>query len=33
MDALLSALTVIHVVATGAFTWRAYKSVTPYGWA
>lgn len=26
-------LTIVLVVATGAFTWRAYKSVTPYGWA
>lgn len=26
-------LTIVLVVATGAFTWRAYKTVTPYGWA
>jgi Na+/glutamate symporter len=25
-------LTVVLVVAIAAFTWRAYKSVTPYGW-
>ncbi|MDR7426073.1 MAG: hypothetical protein QN152_12430 [Armatimonadota bacterium] len=25
-------LTVLLVVAIGAFTWRAYSSVTPYGW-
>ena len=25
-------LTIVLVVATGAFTWRAYKTVTPYGW-
>ena len=26
-------LTLVFVVAIGLFTWRAYKSVTPYGWA
>lgn len=25
-------LTVVLVVVIGMFTWRAYKSVTPYGW-
>ncbi len=25
-------LTVLFVVAIGLFTWRAYKSVTPFGW-
>lgn len=26
-------LTIVLIVAIGAFTWRAYRSVTPYGWA
>ena len=26
-------LTALFIVAIAAFTWRAYKSVTPYGWA
>ena len=26
-------LTVVLVLAIGVFTWRAYSSVTPYGWA
>ena len=25
-------LTVLLVMAIAAFTWRAYSSVTPYGW-
>ena len=25
-------LTALLVIAIAAFTWRAYKSVTPYGW-
>ncbi|MFQ5924632.1 MAG: hypothetical protein ACE5IE_01370 [Dehalococcoidia bacterium] len=25
-------LTILLVIAIAAFTWRAYKSVTPYGW-
>lgn len=25
-------LTVLLIIAISAFTWRAYKSVTPYGW-
>jgi hypothetical protein len=26
-------LTIVLVIAIGVFTWRAYSSVTPYGWA
>ena len=31
-DAFPLWLTVLLIIAIAAFTWRAYKSVTPYGW-